>query len=294
MMISKKAHVLGAVVLGLIVSLAAIGAVYNQFSPGGALSGTWNSQNVNVAAGTPFVIGTLPAGNGGTGSAFTQFAGPATTVKTLTLPNANATLLSDANAVTFAQGGTGLATAADDTTLISSGSAWVATSVPPCANDGSHALVYDTATNAFACSTLTAGTSSSGTFTATYTTGFTTTPTQNFQWYKVGNIVTISPTSQANGTSNAVSTSTASGSAPAAIRPGGTDIVVTTQATGQNNGSGSSLCMRIASNGTISWGVWSGTGNTPCGFNSWTASGTKLISQADTNTGQGFFTYGVP
>lgn len=37
--------------------------IYNQFSPGGALSGTWNSQNVNVGAGSPFITGNLPVGN---------------------------------------------------------------------------------------------------------------------------------------------------------------------------------------------------------------------------------------
>lgn len=36
---------------------------YNMFSPGGALSGTWNSQNVNLAAGSPFIAGTLPDTN---------------------------------------------------------------------------------------------------------------------------------------------------------------------------------------------------------------------------------------
>src|SRR5688572_14995301 len=78
----KNIHRLGVAILGSVIAFAALGAVYNQFSPGGALSGTWNSQNVNVAAGSPFIAGTLPAGNGGTGSAFTQFAGPNTTVKT--------------------------------------------------------------------------------------------------------------------------------------------------------------------------------------------------------------------
>lgn len=46
-----------------------LGASYGIFSPGGALSGTWNSQNVNVGAGSPFVTGLLPAANFGTGTA---------------------------------------------------------------------------------------------------------------------------------------------------------------------------------------------------------------------------------
>lgn len=44
---------------------------------------------------------------GGTGNGFTKFSGAATTEKTYTLPNANATILTDNAAVTAAQGGTG-------------------------------------------------------------------------------------------------------------------------------------------------------------------------------------------
>jgi hypothetical protein len=53
------------------------------------------------------VTGTLPAGNGGTGNAFFTVSGPASTAKTYTFPNANATILTTNAAVTPAQGGTG-------------------------------------------------------------------------------------------------------------------------------------------------------------------------------------------
>ncbi len=43
-----------------------MGASYGVFSPGGALSGTWNSQNVNLAAGGSFITGVTPVANGGT------------------------------------------------------------------------------------------------------------------------------------------------------------------------------------------------------------------------------------
>ena len=56
-----------------------------------------------------------------------------------------------------ANGGTGLSSASDDTTLISSGSAWVATAIPNCTDTGGNHLNYTTASNAFSC-----GTSSSG------------------------------------------------------------------------------------------------------------------------------------
>ena len=49
---------------------------------------------------------------GGTGNGFTKFSGATTSEKTYTLPNANATILTDNAAVTLAQGGTGATTAA--------------------------------------------------------------------------------------------------------------------------------------------------------------------------------------
>ncbi|HEX5429875.1 MAG TPA: hypothetical protein VFX17_02215, partial [Patescibacteria group bacterium] len=52
---------------------------------------------------TSEVSGILPATNGGTGSGFTQFTGPATSTKIFTLPNASATILTDASAITDAQ-----------------------------------------------------------------------------------------------------------------------------------------------------------------------------------------------
>lgn len=59
----KRAAWLG---LGALLSIALMGASYNVFSPGGALSGTWNSQSVALNSGA-FITGTLPLGNGGTG-----------------------------------------------------------------------------------------------------------------------------------------------------------------------------------------------------------------------------------
>lgn len=67
------------------------------------------------AAGTPTysavsltadITGILAGANGGTGNGFLAFAGPAGTLKTYTGPNQSATLLTDAAAVTAAQGGT--------------------------------------------------------------------------------------------------------------------------------------------------------------------------------------------
>lgn len=73
--------------------------------------------NQNLVANSPVFTNSLTelvnsgivgATNGGTGSAFTQFAGAATSIKTYTLPNVNSTILTTAVAVTVPQGGTGL------------------------------------------------------------------------------------------------------------------------------------------------------------------------------------------
>lgn len=58
---------------------------------------------------TADVSGILPGANGGTANGFMAFSGPTTTLKTFALPDASATILTSAAAVTVAQGGTGLA-----------------------------------------------------------------------------------------------------------------------------------------------------------------------------------------
>lgn len=69
----KKLFKLGPVLAGMLIGagcvmLGAAGAqVYYMFQPGGALSGSWNSQNVNLGAGSSYILGTLPCASGGTG-----------------------------------------------------------------------------------------------------------------------------------------------------------------------------------------------------------------------------------
>jgi hypothetical protein len=70
-----------------------------------------------------WVTGVLPGSSGGTGNGFVAFTGPTTTVKTFTLPNSNATVLTDAVVVTSAQGGTGISAYTLGDTLYSTGSA---------------------------------------------------------------------------------------------------------------------------------------------------------------------------
>jgi hypothetical protein len=71
-------------------------------------SGTCSAAALSLTAD---VTGTLPGANGGTGNAFFAVSGPATSLKTFTLPNATANILTDNAAVTVLQGGTGSSTA---------------------------------------------------------------------------------------------------------------------------------------------------------------------------------------
>jgi hypothetical protein len=56
---------LQGILIGLALTLSVTGfsVVYNYFAPGGALSGTATSQNVNLSAGSPFIAGNLPFAN---------------------------------------------------------------------------------------------------------------------------------------------------------------------------------------------------------------------------------------
>lgn len=67
------------------------------------------------------VSGTLSASNGGTSNQFFAVAGPATSTKTYTFPNASTTVLTTNAAVTAAQGGTGQTSYTIGDTLYASG-----------------------------------------------------------------------------------------------------------------------------------------------------------------------------
>jgi hypothetical protein len=74
------------------------------------------------ATNTIVLANPLPAASGGTANAFTAFTGPATSVKTFTLPNASSTILTDNAPVTPAQGGTGETTYVIGDLLVASSS----------------------------------------------------------------------------------------------------------------------------------------------------------------------------
>ncbi|MFM6994229.1 MAG: hypothetical protein ACKOWO_03825 [Sediminibacterium sp.] len=69
----------------------------------------------NSFDGTANLSQVIGSSFGGTGNAFTKFAGATSTEKTYTLPDANATILTTNALVTSSQGGTGVATAAANT-----------------------------------------------------------------------------------------------------------------------------------------------------------------------------------
>jgi hypothetical protein len=93
------------------------------------------THNHQTAAGggtldtSAIATGIFAGARGGTNNGFMQFSGPASTLKTFTLPNANALILTDQATVTVAQGGTGIASGnsggipyfSDTTTIAASG-----------------------------------------------------------------------------------------------------------------------------------------------------------------------------
>lgn len=65
----------------------------------------------------------------------------------------SADVLTLSTPLSLANGGTGLSSASDDTTIVSNGSAWQAKSLPNCTDSSGNHLNYTTSTNAFSCGT---------------------------------------------------------------------------------------------------------------------------------------------
>lgn len=95
----------------------------------------------------------------------------------------------------FANGGTGLSTAADDTTLVSSGAAWVASVLPNCGS-ATQALAYSTSTNSFSCQTITgSGTNPGGSNTQVqFNDSSAFGGDADFTWDKTNNILAVGST----------------------------------------------------------------------------------------------------
>jgi hypothetical protein len=119
----------------------------------GAISGV----NLTALNATQLTSGTVPLARL-VGITNTEIAAGAAIVRSKLSLAAGITLTTDvAGVLPFANGGTNLSTAADDTVMVSSGSAWVAKAVPNCTTTTS-ALGYTTATNTFSCIAVAVGT----------------------------------------------------------------------------------------------------------------------------------------
>lgn len=84
--------------------------------------------NVDLTADVGATI--LPSANGGLNSAFIAFSGPASSLKTFTLPNASATILTNNASVTVAQGGTGVNTITAHAVMLGEGTSNIASVGP--------------------------------------------------------------------------------------------------------------------------------------------------------------------
>jgi hypothetical protein len=106
-----------------VYSLLAKSATASRYiaNTGSSNSPAWDQ--VNLANG---VTGTLPGGNGGTGSAFVTFTGPSAP-RTYTLPDASTTILTTNSVITVPQGGTGLTSVTQGDLLYASASNTLAT-----------------------------------------------------------------------------------------------------------------------------------------------------------------------
>lgn len=90
-------------------STAQKGAVQMSNTFFSVASGIASIKTGGIDVSTSIITGILPGANGGTGNGFFAVSGPSGTLKTMTFPNAPATVLTDNAAVTVPQGGTGRA-----------------------------------------------------------------------------------------------------------------------------------------------------------------------------------------
>jgi hypothetical protein len=141
--------------------------------PASQLTGTASAFNgaAITALTAPNLVGTVPL-TSLSGITTSQLSGSAAITRAQLSIAAGIVLTTDVTGVLpFANGGTNLSTAASATTLISSGSAWVATAIPNCGST-STALAFSTSGNTFSCQTIGIGTGTVTSVAMTVPTGF--------------------------------------------------------------------------------------------------------------------------
>lgn len=126
-------------------------------------------------------------------------------------------------------------------------------------------------------------TNTSGTYTATLSTGCTTTPTATAKWVKVGGIVTINFGNFGTCTSNSAGTAL-DASVPVAERPASNQIV-NNGMIAEDNGVRVPACVRVLTTGVIDFDTGGTTGGA-CAGASWTSSGVKALNSGFTITYQ--------
>lgn len=127
----------------------------------------------------------------------------------------------------------------------------------------------------------------SGTFTVTWDDACTTSPTQVWDYVKIGDVVTLRMVGGLTCTSDSTSFATTGTDVPAAIRPITPIIARMGGVSVQDNGVVAEACLNIPFTGTMNFTL-SDNAAVPCNAAAWTASGTKNVTSG---SGPVMFTY---
>lgn len=120
-----------------------------------------------------------------------------------------------------------------------------------------------------------------GTFEVTWETACTTTPTQTWNYARIGNVVTIRMVDNVSCTSDSTGFASTDADWPASLRPAGTITITGFRVFDNGVADADQGCFQITAAGIPSMERSVGS---PCSATAWTASGTKSISPNGINT----------